>query len=114
MDSMTKASENELSALHSMLARKMRETLENSDTAVILLADFRDKLREIGATKIIDFLEAASTISPQLMQAIAKFLKDNEVTVQPDDPAQSDLAKRFAEKARRRDVSSVPLDDTIQ
>lgn len=98
------ATDKELGKLHAKVAQVMLKALESSDTAGLLLDEFMDELPE----KVVDFLEKQVTVNPALLQAVTKFLKDNEVTCQIDeDESMSDLQKRLAEKRTRKSVGNV-------
>lgn len=107
---MTKASEKELSTLHSQVAKAMSKALEDANTAEFLLRYYdAEETQETIPSKIRDFLEEAATVSPSLLTAITKFLKDNEITAQPEDEEMNSLAERLKNKPRRS-TSEVKFD----
>lgn len=106
---MTAASEKALAALHSQLAKSMTKALADSDVAAKLLEDHKDEL----PSAVSGFLERASNTNPALMAAISKFLKDNEITCQPEEgDSMSVLAQALRNKPKR--VSQIEhIDETI-
>lgn len=106
---MTRASEKVLAQLHSQLAATMTKSLQQNEWAQNLLDEYAEELPRA----VVKFLEAASASNPALMAAVSKFLKDNEITCQPDDSEElSELAQTLKNKPRR--VSGIPhTDETI-
>ena len=107
---MSAASERALADLHSQLAKSMTKSLQQTEIAELLLVEYRDELPK----RVVKFLEDASTASPALLAAISKFLKDNEITCQPDEDEGMSVLEQTL-KNKRRKVSDIDLmDETIQ
>lgn len=102
------ASENELSELHKKLAQSFSKQLDQSDRASVLLSEYGDELPEA----VVSFLEDVSTVSPALLTAVAKFLKDNEITcVVEETEEMSELASILQNKRRARVGNVIPFDE---
>ena len=88
----------ELSELHARLAKHMLGSLEQNEKAKELLEEFSEDL----PTPVVMFLESCSQDNPALFTSIAKFLKDNQITVAPEASQElSKVQKMLAEKRKR-------------
>lgn len=95
----------DLSELHARLARHMLGSLEQNEKAKELLAEFSEDL----PTPVVLFLESCAQDNPALFTAIAKFLKDNLITIAPEASQElSKVQKLLAEKRKR--LSTVPTE----
>ena len=104
------ASDTKLGLLHSRVAEVMLNALTSADTAAILLETFRDQL----PTEVIAYLSIQTDVNPALLQAVTKFLKDNDITCQiAEDENMTELQQRLAEKqGRRKTVGNVvPIEE---
>lgn len=101
---MNKATENELGELHSRLARAMKQALEASDEAVRLLENIDPE--EVPA-EVLVFIKKHAAANPSLLTAIAKFLKDNDITCAPSDSEELSELEETLSKKRRRSVGNV-------
>lgn len=105
---MTSATDKELSVLHKKVADAMLRALERDDMATVLLDNYRDELPD----EVIEFLETCTNINPALLQAITKFLRDNDISAEV---AKSDelngLQQKLANKARKSVGNVTPLYD---
>ena len=93
---MTKAAspEKQLALLHKKLAATMIAALDSSDKAIALLGEYPDLPEDVK-----DFLEASCDVNPALLQAVSKFLKDNDITCPQDESQEVDaLAQRLKNK----------------
>lgn len=73
-----------------------------------LYEQFKDEVPE----EVKEFLRRVSIPNPALLTAAAKFLKDNDITVAPDDSEElSDLEKRLKEKRTRKQVNGITFVD---
>lgn len=103
-----KATDKELGELHAVLAKRMRLSLEAADAAEYLLSEFGEDL----PTPVIEYLEKQSAASPALLTAVAKFLKDNDITCAVEDSEEmTDLQKRLSQKQKRKSVGNVSYID---
>ena len=101
-----KATDKELGELHALLARSMKDALQSSDEAKSILEACRNSGEDLPAF-VEAFLEKAATANPALLTAVAKFLKDNNITAAIEDSEEmSELQKRLKEK-RRHSVDNV-------
>lgn len=93
-----KATDKELGILHGKVATMMTKALDSAEEAEHLL----DKhLADDLPGDIIDYLEKQKASSPALFTAIAKFLKDNDITCQiEENPQMSELQTRLAHKRK--------------
>ncbi len=93
---MTKAAgtEKQLALLHKKLSATMLAALDTSDKALFLLGQFPDLPSEVT-----EFLEKACAVNPALLQAVSKFLKDNDITCPQDESSElNDLTERLKKK----------------
>ena len=106
---MTKAAgtEKQLALLHKKLSATMLAALDTSDTALALLGrhdDLPDDVRE--------FLEEACAINPALLQAVSKFLKDNDITCPQDESSElTDLTERLKKKRSVGNITHLDNED---
>lgn len=107
---MTKASESVLADLHNTLARTMASSLNNQEEAMSLLEQFREEL----PVAVQVFLKRAATPNPAMLAAVAKFLKDNNITADPDQSGTevSQLGMLLASK-RQKSLNDLSVEDTI-
>ena len=105
---MTKATDTTMGKLHGKVAEAMINAIDQADCAVGLLAKERDG---VLPDDVIDFLEELTEVSPSLLTAAAKFLKDNHITsdVEQDD-AMDDLKTKLAGK-RKASVTRLAFED---
>ena len=93
---MTKSAstEKQLALLHKKLSATMLAALDSSDRALVLLSEHPDLPEEVK-----DFLEEQCDVNPALLQAVSKFLKDNDITCPQDESTEVDaLATRLQKK----------------
>lgn len=106
---MTKATEKILGDLHGKLAQQMIAVLESQTGALGLIAKYEGKL----PGDVVMFLEKVAQPNPAFMTSVSKFLKDNEISVDPDTSEQmSDLEKLLnnkQDKKKTTPISDVPL-----
>jgi hypothetical protein len=114
------ANEQELGALHAKTAKVLSQALEILDVAQLAYIETgglqTPKNEELGLPALY---ANPPMLSPALMSAITKFLKDNSITAQPEDSVtMSDLEAALAEKRKRREIRRVdnvlhfdPLDE---
>jgi hypothetical protein len=101
---MSSASDKELSALHKKLSESMIKALDSASSAEYLITKYEGSL----PNDVTDYLERQTDISPSLMTAVAKFLKDNDITAAKDDSAEiGELEMRLAAKQDRKRVGNV-------
>lgn len=94
---MTKANDKELGELHGKLAKSMLAALNASETAKILLDQYSHEL----PAEVVKFLLGHADANPSLLTAVAKFLKDNQITCAVSDSEEmSELEKRLKNKKR--------------
>lgn len=104
-----KATDRELGELHSLLARSMKDALQSSDEAKSILEACHESGEELPPF-VEAFLEKAATANPALLTAVAKFLKDNNITAAVEDSEEmSDLQKRLKDKRRHSVDNVVPI-----
>lgn len=95
---MTAATEKELSALHKKVAAAMIKALDRDERATFLLERFADEVPD----EVAEFLEECTNINPALLQAITKFLRDNDISAEVDASTElNGLQHRLANKTRR-------------
>ena len=95
---MTKATDVLLGELHGKLAKSMLQALATSEVAESLLDEYREEL----PTDVINFLSKTAGTNPSLLTAIAKFLKDNDITcVVEDNKGLTELEERLKTKTKR-------------
>lgn len=105
---MANASDKELGVLHKKLAKAMSDALESSDAAKVLLDEHAEDL----PGPVLDFLERHASANPALLTAIAKFLKDNDITCAKEDSKEmTELEQRLAAKKRKSVGNVVALHD---
>lgn len=103
---MSKATDKKLGELHGKLAESMLSALKSSEVAQALLDEYGDELP--GPVQV--FLDKTASTNPALLTAIAKFLKDNDITCAVEDsPEMTELEQRLQQK-RRRVGNVIPLD----
>lgn len=98
---MSKATQDTLAELHSKLASQMLASLNASSEAATLLSKDRD---EELPEDIVEFLCKLKQSNPALLTAVAKFLKDNEITAdvsENDANEMTELQKHLASKRKR-------------
>jgi len=98
--------EKQLALLHKKLAATMIAALDSSDKAIYLLGKFKDLPHEIEK-----FLKDACDVNPALLQAVSKFLKDNDITCPQDESTEVDaLATRLQKKRTVGNVTHIDED----
>jgi hypothetical protein len=105
---MTKAAgtEKELAALHKKLTKSMLAALSSSSTAIDLLVKF-----PALPTEVTEFLEDHALANPALLQAVSKFLKDNDISCPQDESEDlSSLAQRLKNKRSVGNVTHIDED----
>lgn len=105
---MNKATIDTLSRLHERVAQSMVDSLEHSGTA-ILLFDKYAKDKSIPSD-IKNFLAESQHVSPALLQAITKFLKDNDITVDPSADSSLNELDNVLRNRRKASVSQIPFE----
>lgn len=106
---MTKATDKLLGQLHGKLAQSMLDSLQASDTAQLLLDAYGEDL----PIEVVTFLEQLSTTNPSLMTAVAKFLKDNQITCSVEDSAELSELEQALQKKRKRVGNVTALYDNL-
>ena len=107
---MSRATEDQLAALHGHLAKTFTAALEQSTRASTLLAVERD---EPLPDDIVDFLESFVEVNPSLLTAATKFLKDNNISCPLGESSDLDELKATLNKKRqdgKGNVVNIPLD----
>ena len=98
------ATDTQLGELHGKLAQSMLKALDASNAAADLIAEYADEI----PGPVLTYLSTQAAASPSLLTAIAKFLKDNEITCQVDESNEmGELEKRLASKKTRKAVGNV-------
>lgn len=93
-----KATEKELSELHGKVTKIMLQALDQCERAEVLLGRKRDVSLPEDVTK---YLESQVASNPALFTSITKFLKDNDITVQPEESeTASELRERLSKKRK--------------
>lgn len=100
---MVKATERQLSSLHGKVAQTLSNTLEQADTASLLLDVYKDELPD----DVKEFLEKVTVVHPSVLTVATKFLKDNEITV--DAEQSGDLADLRSKLQAKNKVLDIPL-----
>lgn len=96
---MTTATTNELSVLHKQITKVMLAGLEAHGKAQVLVLKYGDELPD----DVVEYLQDVQEPNPALLQAITKFLKDNQITAAVEDSQElSELEERLANKRRKR------------
>ena len=96
-----KATDKELGELHGLLAKAMKDALRASDEAKELLEACIEGGEELPLG-VEAFLERASSANPSLLTAIAKFLKDNNITAAVEDSDDmTELQQRLKDKRKQ-------------
>lgn len=113
------ANEQELGVLHNITAKVLKQTLDVFDVAQRAYIATDGLAREADEEAGIAALYAQPPmLAPAMLAAVIKFLKDNDITAQPEESDQlSNLAQTLAEKRKRKTVASVntvPHDDPEQ
>jgi len=107
---MTKATDKLLGELHGRLAKSMIAALSASEKAEALL----DEYREVLPDAVTEFLESTAGTNPALLQAVSRFLKDNDITcVVEENHDMSELEQRLSNK-RKRVGNVIPIEDLLQ
>lgn len=94
---MTRASESSLGLLHERVADVMLRSLDQAGTAEQLLVQFPNLPEQV-----LEFLVQCSEVSPQLLNAATKFLKDNDISCNPEEA--DDLRELESALAKRRET----------
>lgn len=113
------ATDRELSVLHKRVADVMLNSLEQQSTAqtllrAVLLIDTSELPVDAQNTmhSVIDFLDKASDVNPALLQAVTKFLRDNNITAEVEEtPELKRLEGILAQKKKRTLDNVVMFDD---
>lgn len=108
---MTRATEDQLAALHKRVAESFVNALDQSTEASRLLEVERDVPLPVD---VVSFLEELTTVHPSLLTAATKFLKDNNISCSPGESADLNrLAKQLQDKRQvgKGSVLKIPLTD---
>jgi len=106
---MQKATDKELGELHSLLAKAMKDALTASNEAQELLDACIEGGEELPLA-VEAYLEKAASANPALLTAVAKFLKDNNITAAiEDDSNMSALQERLQGKRKKSMGNVVPI-----
>ena len=102
-----KADVQQLSALHKKVAETILNSLNQCRTAEHLLKKHRNNLIDLeDGDDLIEFLESVSYVSPAMLGAATKFLKDNNISCDAEeDDAMQDIKSNLAK--RRNSVANV-------
>ena len=93
------ATDKQLGELHGRLAEAMLRALDASEAAAALIEEYAAEMP--GA--VLEYMSKQAAASPALLTAIAKFLKDNDITCAVEDSEQmTDLQRRLENKQRKR------------
>lgn len=94
---MSKATENQLSVLHSRVTKALLDNIERADRATALLEEYKDDVPD----KVRQYLEESTQINPSVLAAATKFLKDNDITCDiGSNEEMSALEERLAKKRK--------------
>jgi len=120
------AKESSMGALHALLAQVFTKSLEAVEEDLTLAErareialldlddlDTEDALDVANALKkIAGVLGQGCNVNPALLSAVAKFLKDNDISFDEDDIEElSALEKRLKDKERKRRQGRTTLDN---
>jgi enoyl-[acyl-carrier-protein] reductase (NADH) len=104
---MSRASEDQMAALHGKVAETMITALDQADVAARLVVKYRD---EDLPSDIKRFIEDASEVNPSLLTSVIKFLKDNNISCDVEEDADlEELQSKLKEK--RNNVSKIGFTD---
>ena len=101
-----KATDKELGELHALLAKSMKAALEASTEAQDILDACIDGGEELPLA-VEAFLERAADANPSLLTAVAKFLKDNNITAAVEDDANMSALEQRLKSKRKHSVDNV-------
>lgn len=100
---MTKANDKELGTLHGKLAKSMLAALDASEEAKILLDNHAHELPD----PVIRFLVNHAEANPSLLTAVAKFLKDNNITAAIESSEEMSALEKHLKNKKRVSVGNV-------
>lgn len=106
----TRATEDQLAALHKRVAETFIAALEQSEEANLLLVTEWDTPLP---TRVMNFLRDCAATNPSLLTAATKFLKDNSISADPGaDEGIGELQQQLADKRNKNkgNISRIPLD----
>jgi|TARA_R110000851_G_scaffold109020_2_gene230871 hypothetical protein len=102
---MSKATEDLLGELHGRVAKSIIDALEQSSTALWLLEKKRED--EPIPEDVKKFLYTISDVSPALLQAATKFLKDNSISCDASESDELDELKTQIAERRNQHKAKV-------
>ncbi len=111
---MSRATEQQLAVLHSRVASSMIAALEQADRATALLVKYSIDEKTRLPRDVERFLEEAREVNPSLLTSATKFLKDNNISCDPEEDAGlSELAQQLANKRQegKGNVTSIKFSD---
>lgn len=107
---MSKATEEQLAILHKKVAETMTDALDQADVAARLIIKYKDgELPD----DVVRFLENAREVNPSLLTSATKFLKDNNISCDPEESSEvKDLEARLkAKRQSKGNVTSISFED---
>lgn len=110
---MSKATDDTLAVLHGKVAEAMLSAITQSSKAVNLLVLYPRAKAEINEEdqvclaefmqQVRHFLDECTIVEPSMLQAITKFLKDNNITSDPStDQGLKELREQLDEKTKSK------------
>lgn len=107
-NAVSKANDKELGVLHGKLAKSMLAALDASEEAKVLLDEHAHELPD----PVIRFLETHANANPSLLTAVAKFLKDNNITAAIESSEEMSALEKHLKNKKRVSVGNViPITD---
>lgn len=95
--------EKQLALLHKKLSATMLAALDSSDEALDLLGRYGSDL----PNQVQEYLEKQCAINPSLLQAISKFLKDNDITCPQEESQELDELTTRLKSKRKTTVGNI-------
>ena len=95
--------EKQLALLHKKLSITMLAALDSSDEALSLLGKYGSELPD----QVTEYLEKQCAINPSLLQAVSKFLKDNDITCPQDESHELSTLEQRLKNKRKSTVSNI-------
>ncbi len=99
--------EKQMAKLHKKLTEKMLDALSASDSAIGLLSTYPDLPNPVK-----EHLKKEADANPALLQAVSKFLKDNDITCLPEESEKmSELERRLKLKRSVGNVAHIDKEE---
>ena len=104
----------ELNEMHRLLTLTLNKALEQATGEQKLYIDCLKKV-QAGEMAMEDIPIMPPEVSPALLTVITRFLKDNAVTVQPDEAGMKELDEQLAARRKKRvkPLRDIPVDDNV-